>query len=42
MGDKRTYQRTVVLRAVSSRDGMTAEWYDMPNKVLKQWIKKTP
>jgi GMP synthase (glutamine-hydrolysing) len=27
MGDKRTYQRVLVLRLVQSVDGMTADWY---------------
>ena len=35
MGDSRTYENFVALRAVTSMDGMTAEWYDMPSKVLK-------
>lgn len=36
MGDKRTYQRTIVLRAVSSRDGMTAEWTEFPGDFLRR------
>ena len=35
MGDSRTYENFVALRAVTSMDGMTAEWYEMPAKVLK-------
>ncbi|MGD9488277.1 MAG: glutamine-hydrolyzing GMP synthase [Calditrichaceae bacterium] len=34
MGDERTYERVVALRAVTSTDGMTADWYEMPRQVL--------
>ena len=34
MGDERTYEYTVVLRAVTSTDGMTANWFPMPNETL--------
>ena len=34
MGDERTYENTCVLRAVSSVDGMTADWFPMPYDVL--------
>jgi len=34
MGDERTYDYTVALRAVTSVDGMTAEWADIPHDVL--------
>jgi len=34
MGDERTYQNTLVLRAVTSKDGMTANWYPMPHEIL--------
>ena len=30
MGDERTYEFTVALRAVHSTDGMTADWYPLP------------
>ena len=36
MGDNRTYENIVGLRAVTSLDGMTAEWYRIPDKVLSK------
>ncbi|GIV32396.1 MAG: GMP synthase [glutamine-hydrolyzing] [Saprospiraceae bacterium] len=36
MGDERTYERTVVLRAVNSVDGMTAEWSHLPHEFLAE------
>ncbi len=34
MGDERTYEYTVVLRAVNSTDGMTADWSHLPHEFL--------
>ena len=34
MGDERTYDYTLALRAVTSVDGMTADWADIPHNVL--------
>ena len=34
MGDQRTYENLLALRAVTSTDGMTADWFEMPSSTL--------
>ena len=36
MGDKRTYAWPIVLRCVSSEDGMTADWSKIPFQILER------
>ena len=44
MGDERTYEKCVALRAVQSTDGMTADWVDLPyaflHKISNEIINK--
>jgi GMP synthase (glutamine-hydrolysing) len=36
MGDNRTYEQAIALRAVTSEDGMTADWAYLPHQVLQR------
>ena len=36
MGDQRTYENLLGIRAVTSTDGMTADWYRMPYDTLSK------
>jgi len=36
MGDARTYENLIALRAVTSVDGMTADYYDLPHEILNR------
>ncbi|MDJ0975923.1 MAG: glutamine-hydrolyzing GMP synthase [Planctomycetota bacterium] len=36
MGDARTYESVIALRAVKSQDAMTADWADLPHKLLSK------
>ena len=36
MGDGRTYENLIALRAVTSSDGMTADWYRIPDHILQE------
>ncbi len=40
MGDERTYEKVVVLRAVESTDGMTADWVNLPYDFLQKTSNK--
>ena len=36
MGDERTYENVIALRAVTSLDGMTAKWARIPDTALER------
>ncbi|MFV0248552.1 MAG: glutamine-hydrolyzing GMP synthase [Tenacibaculum sp.] len=40
MGDQRSYEKVVALRAVESTDGMTADWVNLPHKFLQEISNK--
>ncbi len=40
MGDERTYEKVVALRAVESTDGMTADWVNLPYEFLQKTSNK--
>ena len=40
MGDTRTFEYTCVLRAVTSTDGMTADWVNLPYEFLQNVSNK--
>ena len=39
-GDSRTYEQAIVVRAVTSSDGMTADWHDFPSSFLRDLSRR--
>jgi len=40
MGDGRTYENPIVIRAVTSEDAMTADWARLPHEVLERMASR--
>ena len=40
MGDERTYENVIAIRAVTSKDGMTADWAKLPYTLLEDLSSK--
>lgn len=39
-GDARTYERVLAFRAVTSKDGMTADWFDFPTEFVRAFSNR--
>jgi GMP synthase (glutamine-hydrolysing) len=40
MGDRRTYEYPIAIRAVKSHDAMTADWARIPHDILDRLAKR--